>query len=162
MPPIQRCWEEVAWTEPFTERLDLTNPVAWDDAGVADLPVASSGLAGCDEVEAFGFNTVSGTELAGKLVVVGCGQWTAELPDSFIYDVATNTWASWDNLNTARRNYAGALEKAKSFDIGLVTEQMVHVYEQAIEDKRANRTVKIDRELLKETKGQLGLSLANG
>ena len=57
---------------------------------------------------------------------------------------------------------AGALEKSKSFDIQLQAEKMIRVYEQAIEDKRANRTVRIDRELLKETRAQLGLSLANG
>lgn len=57
---------------------------------------------------------------------------------------------------------AGALEKSKSFDSRLQADKMVHVYEQAIEDKRANRTVIIDRELLKETRTQLGISLANG
>jgi hypothetical protein len=98
-----------------TERLDLTNPSAtWEDAAVAEMPTLSaSGLAGCDEGEAFGFNSVSGTELAGKIVIPGCGQWvgtgTSAYVDSFVYDVATNTWADWEALTIARRNYAGTL-----------------------------------------------------
>lgn len=100
---------------PIAERLDLGNPSAtWDDAGVADMPVlTATGVAGCDEVEAFGFNTVSGTELKGKIVIAGCGQWvgtgTSAYADSFMYDVATNTWSAWEPLATAVRNYAGAL-----------------------------------------------------
>lgn len=101
---------------PIAERLDLTNPSAvWDDASVADMPVlTASGTAGCDEGEAFGFNTVSGTELAGKIVIPGCGQWTAEYAESFIYDLATNTWADWEPLTIPRRNYAGALVSSPS------------------------------------------------
>jgi len=95
---------------PRTERLDLTNPSAtWDDAAVAEMPtLTATGVAGCDEVSAYGFDTLSGTELQGKIVIAGCGQWSSENANSFIYDVATNTWADWEPLTTARRNYASA------------------------------------------------------
>jgi hypothetical protein len=95
------------------ERLDLNNVAGgWDDASVADMPTASSGIAGCDQSHAYGFDTGSITELAGSLVVVGCGQGTGGSPltDSFQYVAATNTWAAWDALNSARRNHASALE----------------------------------------------------
>ena len=77
----------------------------------ASIPTASSGVAGCDESRAFGFDTGSGWSLAGKIVLAGCGQWNQSpttLPDSFIYDGAANTWATFANLNDARRNHAGA------------------------------------------------------
>ncbi|MCI0575285.1 MAG: PKD domain-containing protein [Chloroflexi bacterium] len=86
-----------------TEKLDTSNPVAWDDAGVAEMPVA------CDENQAFGFDTASPYSFAGQIVVAGCGQWPDEIADSFLYDVGSNTWdASFPDLNQARRNFAGA------------------------------------------------------
>lgn len=86
------------------ERLDTTQAVlAWDDAGVADLPLA------CDEMRATGFDTASGYELAGQIVVAGCGQWPGELAESLLFDVASNTWdQTFPDLNLARRNHAGA------------------------------------------------------
>ena len=63
----------------------------------APIPTPSSGVPGCDESRAFGFDTASGWSLAGKIVLAGCGQWDqtpTALPDSFLYDGATNTWAS--------------------------------------------------------------------
>ncbi|KAB2958775.1 MAG: hypothetical protein F9K18_11890 [Thermoanaerobaculia bacterium] len=86
------------------EKLDTTQPVlAWDDAGVADLPVA------CDEMRAYGFDSDSGYTLAGQIVVAGCGQWPNEIAESLLYDVATNTWdQTFPDLNQARRNHAGA------------------------------------------------------
>lgn len=84
------------------ERLDPTNPVAWDDAGVADMPLA------CDEMPAFGFDSTSSYDLAGSVVTAGCGQWSSELPDSLLYDVATDTWdQTFPPLNDVRRNHAG-------------------------------------------------------
>lgn len=85
-------------------KLDTTQPApAWDDAGVADLPIA------CDEMRGYGFDTGSGYALAGQIVIAGCGQWPAELAESMLYDVATNTWdQSFPDLNLARRNHAGA------------------------------------------------------
>lgn len=95
----------------IVERLNTANIAAgWDDAGVADLPLPSSGIEGCDESRAFGFNTISPfTGMGGKIVLAGCGQWPSTVSDAFIYDVATNTWQPWEFLNEARRNHAGAL-----------------------------------------------------
>ena len=77
----------------------------------ASIPTPSSGTPGCDESRAFGFDTASSWSLAGKIVLAGCGQWDqipTTLPDSFLYDGAGNTWASFAPLNAARRNHAGA------------------------------------------------------
>ncbi|HOU14003.1 MAG TPA: PKD domain-containing protein [Anaerolineae bacterium] len=87
----------------IAERLDTANPVVWDDAGVADLPVA------CDEMPAFGFDTASPYRLAGSVIIAGCGRWSAEYTESLRYDVASNTWdLAFPDLNQARRNHAGA------------------------------------------------------
>ena len=77
----------------------------------APILTPSSGVPGCDESRAFGFDTASGWSLAGKIVLAGCGQWDqtpTTLPDSFVYDGASNTWATFAPLNEARRNHAGA------------------------------------------------------
>jgi PKD repeat protein len=88
----------------MTERLDTNaGPLAWDDAGVADMPIA------CDENQGFGFDTSSAYELAGMIVLAGCGQWPAEIAESLIYDVAGDTWdMAFPDLINARRNHAGA------------------------------------------------------
>lgn len=85
------------------ERLDSSNPVAWDDAGVADLPVA------CDEAQAHGFDTGSiWHNLDGNAILAGCGQWPMEIVESQSYQV--NTWnQAFPDLNLSRRNHAGAL-----------------------------------------------------
>jgi hypothetical protein len=89
----------------IVEKLDTANPTAWDDASVADLPLP------CDENRGFGFDTGSGYDLAGKVIVAGCGQWPnvpSELAESLSYDVATNTWdQAFPDLINARRNHAG-------------------------------------------------------
>ncbi|MER3515092.1 MAG: hypothetical protein C4310_12505 [Chloroflexota bacterium] len=75
---------------------------------MADLPLPLSGIEGCDESRAFGFNTISPfTGMEGKIVLAGCGQWPGTVSDAFIYDVATNIWQAWEFLNEARRNHAG-------------------------------------------------------
>jgi len=92
----------------IVEKLDTHAAVpAWDDAGVADLPLP------CDEMRAFGFGAASPYDLANVVVVAGCGQWNgtpSELANSLVYDVAANTWddATFPDLNQARRNHAGA------------------------------------------------------
>jgi len=99
----------------IVERLDTTNLSAgWDDVGVADLPLPSSGIPGCDESRAFGFNAVSPyVGMSGTIVLAGCGQYqgggNSALPDVFIYSESTNLWTSWPSLNQARRNHAGVL-----------------------------------------------------
>jgi len=80
------------------EVLDLANPVAWDDAGAADLPVP------CDESQAFGFP--SGT-LAGKVVLAGCGQWPDGVPATLVFD--GTQWLVGPQLVEGRRNHAGAV-----------------------------------------------------
>jgi hypothetical protein len=89
----------------IVERLDTANPAAWDDAGVDDLPLPL----GCDESRAFGFDTASNYELAGQVVLAGCGQWPDEIAEALSYDVAANVWdQAFPDLNLARRNHAGA------------------------------------------------------
>lgn len=74
----------------------------------ASLPAASSTVAGCDETQAFAFDTGSGWSLAGQIVVASCGQWPNALPDSFLYTGASDSWTTFANTNVARRNHAGA------------------------------------------------------
>jgi hypothetical protein len=99
-------WDGVGLiAQAIVEKLDTHAPVlAWDDAGVADLPMA------CDEMRAFGFGAAAPYDLVNAVVVAGCGQWTAEFGYSMIYDVAADTWddAGFPDLNLARRNHAGA------------------------------------------------------
>ncbi|MEW5987396.1 MAG: S8 family serine peptidase, partial [Chloroflexota bacterium] len=87
-----------------TEKLDTNLPTpVWDDAGTADLPIA------CDEAPAFGFDTNSGYDLAGAIVMGGCGQWSSEIAESQLYDTDSDTWdTSFPDLLNARRNHAGA------------------------------------------------------
>ncbi|MBN2005647.1 MAG: hypothetical protein JXA21_19975 [Anaerolineae bacterium] len=89
----------------ITEKLDTAaTPLSWDDAGVADLPVT------CDQMRAFGFDTDAPYDLAGSIVVAGCGRHPGEFADGLRYDVAGNTWdESFPDLNQARRNHAGTL-----------------------------------------------------
>lgn len=90
-------------SQSVVERLDTANPTAWDDAGVADLPLA------CDENHAFGFDSNAAFDLAGSIIVAGCGQWPEELPESLLYDVANDSWdVAFPDLNLARRNHAAA------------------------------------------------------
>jgi len=97
----------------IVERLDTaTAPLAWDDAGVADLPAIGPGPDfGCDEMRAFGLDSAGPYTVGNLIVVAGCGQWPDEIVESMIYDVGTNTWdvAGFPDLNQARRNHAGAL-----------------------------------------------------
>lgn len=91
------------FAQTIVEKLDTNIALTWDDAGVADMPIA------CDEMQGFAFDTDSPYDFAGKFVTGGCGQWPAEIAESMEYDAATNTWdQSFPNLNNARRNHAGA------------------------------------------------------
>jgi PKD repeat protein len=95
----------------ITERLDTASPVAWDDAGVADLPIA------CGEMQAFGLDTSLPYRLAGSVIVAGCGQWPGEIAESLRYDVASDTWdTAFPDLNRDRRNHAGAFIPAGTGD----------------------------------------------
>jgi hypothetical protein len=102
-------WDGTAlYASTIAERLDTSNPVAWDDASVADMPVA------CDENRAFGFDAAAPYgSFAGKIVTAGCGQWSSEIAESMIYDTATDTWdQAFPDLNNARRNHAGVMVPA--------------------------------------------------
>lgn len=112
-------WDGAALVaQTIVEKLDTNAAVlAWDDAGVADLPIA------CDETRAFGFGAGSPYDLANSVVVAGCGQWGAtpsELVNAMIYDVTANTWddAGFPDINMARRNHAGALVPWGSGSLG--------------------------------------------
>ena len=52
-----------------------------------------------------------------------------------------------------------ALQISKSFDIAVQAQKMINIYEQAIEDKKAGRTIKANLEALKQDKQQPALSV---
>jgi subtilisin family serine protease len=74
----------------------------WNDAEVADLPTASG------EGRAYGFDTSSPYELAGKIILTGGGQFPSDTNAVISYDVASNTYNdSFPDLNIGRRDQAG-------------------------------------------------------
>ncbi len=74
----------------------------WDDAAVADLPVPSG------EGRAYGFDSSSHYELAGKIVLAGGGEWPNQTNAVLSYDVASNTYdQTFPDLNSPRRDQAG-------------------------------------------------------
>jgi hypothetical protein len=74
----------------------------WDNAAVAELPTATA------EGRAFGFDTNTGYDLAGKIVIAAGGQWPGESLEAFTYKVASNTYDySFPDLNSSRRDNAG-------------------------------------------------------
>jgi uncharacterized repeat protein (TIGR01451 family) len=80
------------------------DPIAgtWNDAAVAELPTAGA------EGRAYGFDTNSGLDQAGKVIVAGGGLWPADTNEVFSYDVAANTYDyAFPNLNVTRRDQAG-------------------------------------------------------
>ena len=83
---------------------EVYDPVAgtWNDAAVADLPQATG------EGRAFGFDTSSPYDQAGKIIIAGGGVWPADTVEVFSYDVNSNTYDyTFPDLNTSRRNAAG-------------------------------------------------------
>jgi len=77
----------------------------WDNAGVAELPTATA------EGRAYGFDSSSPYELAGKIVIAGGGQWPNETNAVFAYNTATNSYdESIPDLNVSRRDQAGVFE----------------------------------------------------
>jgi hypothetical protein len=73
---------------------------AWNDAGVADLPVP------CDESAAF-VNPFGA--LKNGIVLSTCGQWPNDLPDTYFYKA--NVWTDIGAVNETRRNQAGSFIK---------------------------------------------------
>ncbi len=75
----------------------------WDDAAVADLPIAG------DEGRAFAFDSASPYEFAGQIVLATMAQWSGASAEVVLYDVATNTYdTTFPDLLNARRNHADA------------------------------------------------------
>ncbi len=81
--------------------LDPEGAGTWDDAAVADLPVAAG------EGRAFGFDSDSGYQLAGKIAIVALAQFPGASYEVITYDVLSNTYdMNYPNLNVSRRNHA--------------------------------------------------------
>ncbi len=75
----------------------------WDDAAVADLPIAG------DEGQGFGFDSTSPYIFANKIVLATMAQWVGRSAEVVLYDVASNTYdIFFPDLLNARRNHAGA------------------------------------------------------
>jgi hypothetical protein len=82
----------------------------WDNAAVAELPVASA------EGRAFGFNSNS-PYLPNQIVIAGGGQWPGETAEALVYDIASDTYDyTFPNLINARRNHGGAFVPLVSED----------------------------------------------
>jgi uncharacterized repeat protein (TIGR01451 family) len=74
----------------------------WNDAAVADMPDPTA------EGRAFGFDTGSIYDQAGKVIIAGGGVWPADTNEVFSWDKASNTYDyGFPNLNTTRRNQGG-------------------------------------------------------
>ncbi|MEO0090351.1 MAG: kelch repeat-containing protein [candidate division WOR-3 bacterium] len=86
----------------YCEVLSLSAPESgWQR--IADLPDSSG------ETRAFGFDSTSPFPFRNKIIIAGNGKWPNETPQCFIYDIETNSWSTFTNLNSARRNHAGVL-----------------------------------------------------
>jgi hypothetical protein len=83
------------------ERFDPANPAAgW--VRMADAPDTTC------ESKAFGFNTGSPYALAGHIIVTPRGCWPDPFTTCYDYNVATNTWTTFTDVNMGRRDQAGA------------------------------------------------------
>lgn len=80
------------------ERLDPANPGAGWQA-MAPLPYAKG------DMGAWAYDTGSGYEIAGRIVVAG-GGYPAPDAHAYIYDPAGNSWAYFADMLRPRRNYA--------------------------------------------------------
>jgi subtilisin family serine protease len=83
----------------------------WDNAGVADLPFSAG------EGRAFGFDSDSGYDLAGQIVLTTQAMWPNPSWEVFVYDVLSDSYdLSYPNLNVARRNHAGVFIPTSTSD----------------------------------------------
>ncbi len=74
----------------------------WDNEAVGDLPVPLG------EGRAFGFDSDSGYDLAGQIIIATQAQWPNASWEVIRYDVLSNTYdVDYPNLNIPRRNHAG-------------------------------------------------------
>jgi hypothetical protein len=115
---IGRGYEEVAVVDGKIygfggDVFDGTNLVAQTVAEVFDPAVGTWSLiaplaTASGEGRAYGFDTASGYDLAGKVVLAGGGLWPAETAAVLTYDVATDTYDDTiSDLNISRRDHAG-------------------------------------------------------
>ena len=93
---------------------DPEGTATWSDTAVADLPTPY------DEGVAFGFDSDCDIDMvAGKVVMVGGGQWPGETADVWTYDPVSNTYdTSFPDLQNARRNHAGAFVPINTSTLG--------------------------------------------
>jgi uncharacterized repeat protein (TIGR01451 family) len=85
-------------------KAEVFTPAAgtWNDATVADLVTASG------EGRGYGFDSGSGYETAGKVILAGGGIWSSDTNAVLSYDIATNTYdETFPDLNIERRDHAG-------------------------------------------------------
>ncbi len=76
----------------------------WDDAAVADLPIAG------DEGRAFAYDSDSTYPYAGQIVLATMAQWSGSSNEVVLYDVAANTYdTTFPDLINARRNHGDAI-----------------------------------------------------
>ena len=81
--------------------LDPTGSGVWNDAAVADLPVAAG------EGRAFGFESESGYQLAGKIAIAALAQFPGASYEVITYDPLSDSYdLNYPNMNVARRNHA--------------------------------------------------------
>jgi subtilisin family serine protease len=83
-------------------RAEVFDPAAqrWNDSAVTDLPSASG------EGRAFGFDRSSGYFLAGQVILAAGGQWPGDTNQVITYDVASNSYRGFIDLNVSRRDQA--------------------------------------------------------
>jgi len=84
----------------------------WNDSAVDDLPSAYA------EGRAFGFDSSSGfSDVAGKVIFTGGGQWPGHTADVWTYDTSSDTYdTGFPNLQYARRNHGDAYVPLTSSD----------------------------------------------
>ncbi len=147
------------------------------DLGIAEC-VLFTGLVPFDQIpkylkaaDLFCFASVSETQglvtmeamAAGLPVVAVKGTGTSEIVQDGITGILTeNTPESLaqainqvlDNEELYHRYEHEALEISHSFDIAVQAQRIINVYEQAIEDKKAGRSIKANLEALRQSKNQ--------
>lgn len=78
---------------------------------LAPLPVP------CGAAQAYGLDSDLEADLAGHIVVAGCGQGETETEQTFLYDVDSDTWTDFSFFQEARQEHAGTMAAT---DDGLV------------------------------------------
>lgn len=83
----------------------------WDDASVAELPMPAG------EGRALSFDSNSGYDMAGKIVLAAMSQWAGSSYEVITYDVLSNAYdLNFPNLNVPRRNHAAVFVPIYSAD----------------------------------------------